>query len=90
MALTNRERLALELAATPYRYPAVREARALDELGLTPTSYWLLVDTLLDRPDALEAMPDAVRRLQRLRAARRDARRNRTTLAPDSTTSTTP
>lgn len=75
MALTNRERLALELAATPYRYPAVREARALDELGLTPTSYWYFVDTLLDRPDALEAMPDAVRRLKRLRAARAAARR---------------
>lgn len=74
MTLSVRERMALELAATPYRYPAVREARALDELGLTPTSYWLLVDELLDRPDALEAMPGAVRRLRRLRDLRRRAR----------------
>lgn len=75
MALTPEERLALELAATPYRYPAVREARALDELGLTPPSYWLLVDQLLDRPDALAAMPSAVKRLRRIRAARAAARR---------------
>lgn len=75
MALTNRERLALELAATPHRYPAFREARALDELGLTPTSYWHLVDTLLDRADALAAMPAAVRRLRSLREARAAARR---------------
>lgn len=74
MALSDPERLALELAATPYRYPAAREARALDELGLTPTSYWHLVDTLLDRPDALEAMPAAVLRLRRVREARRRAR----------------
>lgn len=73
--LTDDERAALTLAATPYRYPAVREARALDELGLTPTAYWHLVDTLLDRPDALKAMPSAVRRLRRLREARAAARR---------------
>lgn len=73
--LTARERMALELAATPYRYPAIRDARALDELGLTPTSYWLLVDRLLDRPDALAEMPAAVARLRRLREARARARR---------------
>lgn len=73
--LTIRERMALELAATPYRYPAVREARALDELGLTAPSYWLLVDRLLDRPDALEEMPAAVARLRRVRDARAKARR---------------
>lgn len=73
--LTIRERMALELAATPYRHPAVRENRALDELGLNPTAYWLLVDQLLDRPDALEAMPSAVLRLRRVREARAAARR---------------
>ena len=75
MALSDQERLALELAATPYRYPALREGRALDELGLTPTTYWHLVDTLLDRADALEAMPAAVRRLRRVRDRRAQARR---------------
>lgn len=75
MALSDHERLALELAATPYRYPAIRETRALDELGLTPTSYWLLVDTLLDRPDALKEMPAAVARLRRVRDKRAAARR---------------
>ena len=75
MALSDTERLALELAATPYKFPAVRESRVLDELGLNPTSYWALVDTLLDRADALEAMPSAVLRLRRVREARKAARR---------------
>lgn len=73
--LSDPERLALELAATPYRYPAIRESRVRDELGLTPTAYWLVVDRLLDRPDALEAMPAAVARLRRVREARAAARR---------------
>ena len=73
--LTDRERHALTLAATPYRYPAVRDAQALEQLGLSPTGFWLLVDGLLDRPDALKAMPSAVRRLRRLREARAAARR---------------
>lgn len=73
--LSDRERLALELAATPYRYPAIRESRVRDELGLTPTAYWLLVDGLLDRADALEEMPAAVARLRRVREARAQARR---------------
>lgn len=73
--LTDQERHALDLAATPFRYPAVRESRALDELGLTPTSFWSLVVALLDRPDAEAEMPGEVRRLRRVLATRAAARR---------------
>lgn len=73
--LTDDERHALTLAATPYHYPAVREARALEQLGLSPTRFWLLVDGLLDRGDALAEMPREVGRLRRLREARAAARR---------------
>ena len=57
--LTDRERRALTLAATPFRHPAVRDTRALEELGLSPTRFWALVDGLLDRGDALAAAADA-------------------------------
>lgn len=72
--LSIRERMALTLAAATYRYPAVRESHALDQLGLGPVAYWALVDRLLDRPDALAAMPAEVSRLRRLRTRRREAR----------------
>lgn len=73
--LTDDERMALEIAATPYRHPAIRDSHVLEQLGLTPTRYWATVDALLDRPDALAEMPAVVLRLRRLREARAAARR---------------
>lgn len=74
--MTDDERTALRLAASTYRHPAVRESHALEQLGLTPTRYWALVHGLLERPDVLVEMPTEVRRLQRLRAARRRQRQS--------------
>jgi hypothetical protein len=73
--MTDTERAALALAATHYRYPAVRDAHALEQLGVTPVRFAQVVDALLDRPDALAAMPSEVNRLRRLRDARRAHRR---------------
>lgn len=73
--MTIRERMALELAARRYRYPARREADALELVGLTPTRFWATVDRVLDDPDAESAMPADVRRLRRLRDRRAEARR---------------
>ena len=70
MSLTVREHMTLRLASAPYRYPARREADALDLVGLRPTPFWALVNRLLDRPDALAAYPTEVHRLRRVRAAR--------------------
>lgn len=75
--MTESERTALRLAAATYRHPAVRETHALELLGLTPTLFWARVNGLLDRPDVLAEMPLEVRRLQRLRDARRRARNGR-------------
>ena len=78
VAMTVREHMILRLAAATYRYPARREADALELVGLTPTRFWAAVDRLLDDPDALAAYPTVVRRLRRLRDARarqRSARR---------------
>jgi hypothetical protein len=74
-AMTDNEKAALALAAKHYRYPAARDTHALERLGMTPVRFAQVVDALLDRPDALAAMPSEVNRLRRLRDARRAHRR---------------
>lgn len=72
--MTIREHMALQLAATPYRHPARREADALELTGWTPTTFWAAVGRALDDPQALREMPSDVLRLRRLREARRRQR----------------
>lgn len=72
--MTVREHMILQLAAAPYRFPARREADAMELVGLRPTSFWAATGRLLERPDVLAAYPAEVRRLQRLRDARRRQR----------------
>lgn len=70
-----RDWMCLDLAAAPYRYPARREADALELVGLTPTRFWAAVGRALDDPEAERVMPVEVRRLRRLRDGRRAVRR---------------
>lgn len=72
--VTDHERTAIRLAAAYYRYPAQREAHAMEQLDLAPTRYWALVGRLLDRADVEAEMPVEVRRLRRLRDARKRLR----------------
>lgn len=72
--LTVRDSMSIRLAAATYRYPAKRESDALEQLGMTAATFHRHVNVLIDRPDALAAFPREVRRLQRLRDARRRAR----------------
>lgn len=72
--LTVRDHMTLRLAAAHYRFPAKRESDALEQLSMTPATFHRHVNVLIDRPDALAAYPREVRRLQRLRDARRRAR----------------
>ena len=72
--MTDDERAVIELAAAAFRYPAVREARALEQLGLTPTKFWAQVNHLIDRPDVVAEMPMEAARLRRLRDRRREVR----------------
>jgi hypothetical protein len=64
----------LRLAATPYRYPAKREADAIELVGLTPTTFWARVHRLIERPDVVAAYPVEVGRLRRVRERRASAR----------------
>lgn len=74
MSLSDTDRTALELAGATYKYPAVRESHAREQLDLSPAAFWQKVNALLDEPAAEAEMPLVVRRLRRMRAARRDAR----------------
>lgn len=74
MTLSVRDHMTLSLAAAHYRHPAVRESDAWLQLGMRPVVFHRHVSVLLDDPAALAAMPVEVRRLQRLREARRRAR----------------
>lgn len=68
------DRQLIALAATPYRYPAVRETHALERFGLTPTRFWARVNRLIDEPEVEREIPGVVRRLRRLRELRRQER----------------
>ena len=73
--LTVREHQALTIAATRYATGGGKATAARELCGYTETTFWAVVDRLLDRPDALAERPDVVPRLRRLRAARAAARR---------------
>jgi hypothetical protein len=75
MQLTNADKALLDFAARWYRFPGAQEQAMRDELGLSATSYWRKVNTLLDRPEALAYAPTTVARLRRVRSARLSARR---------------
>ena len=72
--ISVKDRMRLRLAGAHYAYPAQRENDALEQLGETPTSFWLRVDLSLDDPEALAAEPQIVGRLRRLREARAKVR----------------
>lgn len=72
--LTVRDHMTLQLAAKPYRYPAVRATHAREQLGYSETQFWQRVTYLVDQPAAERAHPAIVRRFRRLHNARRRQR----------------
>lgn len=75
--LTVREHMTFDIAGRRYRYEARRVADIRDQLGMSETRFWQVLDALLDRPAAEAAHPTSVRRLRRLRAQRRALRSQR-------------
>ncbi|HYT11052.1 MAG TPA: DUF3263 domain-containing protein, partial [Mycobacteriales bacterium] len=51
-----------------------KEQAISDQLGLSATRYYQVLNALIDRPEALAADPMLVKRLRRLRASRQRAR----------------
>lgn len=75
--LTVLDHMTLQLAAAAYKYPGARETDAHDLLGMSPVTFHRHVNELLDDPAALATYPLEVKRLRRLRDARRRARSRR-------------
>ncbi|WP_051486249.1 DUF3263 domain-containing protein [Nocardioides sp. J54] len=72
--LTVRDHMAIRLAAASYRYAGARESDVRHQLGWSMPVFARHVNVLLDRPAALAAYPVEVKRLRRIRDARRRVR----------------
>lgn len=72
--LTDQEREILAFELKWWKYAGAKHAAVLEHFGLSSTRYYQVLNALIDRPEALGHSPLLVRRLQRLRAARRRQR----------------
>lgn len=76
--LTGRDVAIIDIEARHWRHAGTKEQAIRAQLGLSATTYYALLNQLLDEPAALERNPVLVNRLRRLRDARRQARSVRT------------
>jgi hypothetical protein len=78
-ALSERETRVLAFERNWWRSPGAKEQEIREVLGMTATSYYQLLNELIDRPEALVFDPALVTRLRRQRARRHRMR----TVGPD-------
>lgn len=71
--LSDRDQAILALEKQWWRYEGAKQQAIRDQLDLSPTNYYHLLNGLLDDPAALAAEPVVVSRLRRQRHARRAA-----------------
>jgi hypothetical protein len=72
--LTPTHRTILALESQRWKYAGAKQATVREQLGISYTRYCQLVLALLDNPHAEATEPLLIRRLRRLRDARRVAR----------------
>ena len=72
--LTRREHEMLAFERQWWRRPGAKETAIRDRFGMTPTRYYQVLNALVDSPVALATDPLLVKRLRRVRAARRRGR----------------
>jgi hypothetical protein len=72
--LSDRDRAVLAVERQPWAGPGAKERAIREQLGISPTRYYQLLNALLDDRRALEADPVTVNRLRRVREARRNRR----------------
>jgi len=76
--LSDRDREILEFERQWWKYAGAKEQAVREKFDMSSTRYYQVLNSLIDKAEALEADPLLVRRLRRLRAARqrqRSARR---------------
>ena len=69
--LTDLEVRILDFEKTWWRYAGAKEAAIKELFDLKPLAYYQALNNLIDRPEALLAAPMLVKRLRRIREARR-------------------
>src|SRR3954468_6631058 len=74
VGLPRREHEMLTFERQWWRSAGAKETAIRDRFGVPPTRYYQALNALVDRPAALAADPLLVRRLRRLRNARRRGR----------------
>ena len=72
--LTDLEREVLDFAGQTWRYDGTKEAVIRERFDMSATRYYQLLNSLLDRQEALAYAPTTVHRLRRLRDQRREVR----------------
>lgn len=72
--LTDTERAMLMLEDGWWKYAGAKDAAIRAAFDLSPTVYYQRLNALINRPEALVTEPMVVRRLLRLREARRRVR----------------
>lgn len=75
--LSERERAVLTFEKQPWKHSGAKDQAIRDRFELSPTHYYQLLNSLLDRPEAQEFEPALVKRLRRIRAAKQRARSGR-------------
>ena len=73
-ALSERDTAILDFEDSWWAAPRGKDAEVMERFGITSTVYHQILNRLLDDPAALAHKPLLVKRLRRLRAARRDHR----------------
>ena len=73
-SLTRREYDILAFERQWWKYAGAKEEAIKELFAMSATRYYQVLNTLVDRPEALAADPMLVKRLRRLRASRQKAR----------------
>ena len=72
--LDRRDREILAFERQWWKYAGSKEDAIKELFSMSATRYYQVLNTLVDRPEALAADPMLVKRLRRLRASRQKAR----------------
>ena len=72
--LTHDERVMLDIESKRWKFAGSKDAYIFDMLRMSATTYYQRLGELIDKPEALAHDPLTVKRLQRLRDARRHQR----------------
>jgi len=73
-ALDDRDRAILDFERQWWKYAGAKEQAIRDLFDMSATRYYQVLNSLVDRPEALAYDPMLVKRLRRLRASRQRSR----------------